>query len=78
MTHTDDVYIWINSGPSRRLRKAYAVLECIERQMDAVRASNPFPEHAPTACCIISRQLRELSEQHYAALKRIGKLEGDD
>lgn len=74
----DDLDLWVHYGPSRRLRKAYATLDIIEREMEAVRRSNPVPEHAPSSCTIISRQLRELSERHYRMLKRIENLSGED
>lgn len=74
----NDLTVWVHAGPSRRLRKAYAALKVIEREMDVVRRSNPVPEHAPSSCTIISRRLRELSDQHYRVLKRIGNLSGED
>lgn len=74
----DDTFDWIHAGPSRRLRKAYGHLQAIERQMEHVTNSNPCPDHAPTSCRIISRQLRELQDEQYRVLKRIGNLQGID
>lgn len=73
-----DIAVWVGCGPSRRLRKAYAALEVIEQEMERVRHSNPVPCHRPSSCVIISRQLRELSQEHFRLLDRIGRLAGDD
>lgn len=45
---------------TRRLRKLYAQADLLTREVERVRQSNPFPEHAPTACRIRETRIREL------------------
>ena len=63
---------------TRKRRKLYAELAAVDRRMEAVRVSNPCPDHAPTACRIIGSQLRELRVEWYRLTARIAAIEGDD
>lgn len=73
-----DVDIWLQAGPSRRVRKAYAALAVVAHEMETIRRSHPCPEHAPTSAVIISYRLREAGREYDRLLKRIGNLDGDD
>lgn len=63
---------------TRRRRKLFVQLASVEQEMERVRNSNPFPEHAPTSCRIISRQIRELRVRWYEITARISRIEADD
>lgn len=73
-----DLAIWHLRGPSRRLRKLYQSLARVHALMAGVRASNPCPEHAPTACRIIRSRLRRLQPFEADLLRRIARLQNDD
>jgi hypothetical protein len=70
--------LWFYRPPSRWLRKQYAALDAVQAEMDAVRASNPCPDHAPTAHVIIAHRLRELRVREDEILRRIERRQHGD
>jgi len=77
MQHTFnlDTHDWFDEGPSRRLRKAYAQLAQVQAAIERVRRSNPVPDHAPSSCALISRQLAALTRQHQRLESRLVRLQ---
>lgn len=68
---------WTMRPPSRRLRKLYRELAAVEREREAVRLSNPCPEHAPTSCRIKRARLKPLDERLYDVQSRIARLQNE-
>lgn len=66
-----DIAEWIDAGPSRRLRKAYAALAAINAEIERVRRSNPIPDHAPSSLMVIRHRLRPLLAERDRAERRI-------
>lgn len=69
---------WVYRPPSRRLRKLYKELANVDARIKATRASNPCPEHAPTACRLMRAALKELHDEWTTIVHRIALLQNDD
>jgi hypothetical protein len=77
-----DLWVLESSVPNREhqhhtrtLRKLYAQLDAVDAEADAVRRSNPVPEHAPSSCWIIRCRLREIEDRRYVILRRIDRVQ---
>jgi hypothetical protein len=63
---------------TRTARKLAEALATVTQRLEVVETSNPFPEHAPTACYIRGKRVREIMREFHTLAIRATRLEEED